>query len=141
MLAPQIVIFPVPVPPIGLSFVEITAGQNSTFTLLSDGPIWPADFSQHALPAGLTYVEVAVGGYHTIQGGTPCIAAPIRRAVRLNSGGSVLPKSDCSGVCAIDFNAIAIGSLGGNPQAELQIPDTTVGSRSRFRGVEQPDTN
>lgn len=39
------------------------------------------------------------------QGGTLCVAQPMRRTALLQSGGSGLPAADCSGAYALDFNA------------------------------------
>jgi uncharacterized membrane protein len=62
------------------------------------------------------------------QGGTLCVASPIRRSVGLNSQGSP-SGSDCTGVFSIDFNAFARGLLGGSPAAALSTPGTVVHSQ------------
>lgn len=60
------------------------------------------------------------------QGGTLCLSSPIRRTPSTNSGGTLLPAADCSGVWQIDFNAFVVGALGGNPAAALSVPGTAV---------------
>ena len=60
------------------------------------------------------------------QGGTLCVLAPIHRGPGVSSAGNASPANDCSGVYTIDMNAFASGALGGNPQASLSLPGTTV---------------
>ena len=59
------------------------------------------------------------------QGGTLCIAAPVRRTGQQGSGGSA-QGSDCSGSYSIDMNAFAAGIAGGSPVPALQVPGTVV---------------
>ncbi|HUR27146.1 MAG TPA: hypothetical protein VM509_03100 [Planctomycetota bacterium] len=68
------------------------------------------------------------------QGGTLCVGSPVRRSIPLNSGGTALPASDCSGVYSIDMNAFSHGLLGGHPAAYL----TTIGTviDTQFWGVD-----
>ena len=50
----------------------------------------------------------------------------MRRAVLLNTGGSLATFDDCSGALSMDWNAFARGALGGSPAPELLVPGTSV---------------
>ena len=62
----------VPALPVGLTYVEVAAGDYHTVARLSDGSVVAWGYNVYgqcnvpALPGGLTYVEVAAGGYHTV---------------------------------------------------------------------------
>jgi subtilisin-like proprotein convertase family protein len=59
------------------------------------------------------------------QGGTLCVASPIRRTVGTNTGGNP-PPNDCSGAPSFDMNLFAVGGAGGSPAAFLTVPGTVV---------------
>jgi len=59
------------------------------------------------------------------QGGTLCVAPPIKRTPGINSFGDP-PPNNCSGVFLIDMNAFAAGLGGGTPLPELSLSGTTV---------------
>ncbi len=68
-------------------------------------------------------------------GGTLCLAAPVRRALGINSGGTPPPAANCSGVFDFDMNWFATGGLGGNPSPALWIAGTQV--NCQFWGRDQ----
>jgi len=59
------------------------------------------------------------------QGGTLCVATPIKRTPGTNTLGNP-PPNDCSGVPSIDMNAFAAGLGGGSPLPALAVVGTVV---------------
>ena len=75
---------------------------------------------------GLLIYSVSGRAATPFQGGTLCLQSPIKRTPSVNSGGTPLPASDCSGIYSTDMNAFAVGALGWHPHPALAIMGTTV---------------
>ena len=90
--------------------------------------------------SGLLFYGVNGQAGGPFQGGTLCVAAPIKRTPGLFSGGNP-PPNDCSGTFALDMNSFAQGLAGGNPLPALQVAGTVVNCQwwGRDPGYAAPD--
>lgn len=90
---------------------------------------------------GLMFYGINGQASTPFQGGTLCVAAPIKRTPSMSSGGNPAPFNDCSGAYAIDMNAFARGLLGGSPLGELSVVGTTVNCQwwGRDQGFPAPN--
>jgi hypothetical protein len=117
------------------SLVYCTAKQNSCGSLPSIGASGSPSASAgsgyviaaantKALKAGLLMYSVAGRASSPFQGGTLCVAAPVKRSTPVaDTSGTA---GSCNGVLSIDMNAFAVGALGGNPLAALTVAGTRV---------------
>jgi hypothetical protein len=76
--------------------------------------------------SGLLFYGASGRASVPFQGGTLCVKTPLKRTPAVNSGGSLPPAADCSGVLALDMAAFAHGALGGTPLAALQQPGAVI---------------
>jgi len=79
--------------------------------------------------SGLLFYGVTGRSATPFQGGTLCVATPIKRTPAVVSGGTPAPVNDCTGVYSIDFNLFTVGGLGGTPLPALSTPGTLVNTQ------------
>jgi hypothetical protein len=78
----------------------------------------------HFEKSGLVLYSATGRNNAPFQGGTLCVALPVRRSVvQTSSGGAA---GTCTSILALDFNAFAAGHHGGSPAAYLRVPGQQV---------------
>ena len=77
-----------------------------------------------ATKAGLLLYSLDGPAATPFAGGILCLAAPVRRSIAVIDSTGTPPL--CDGTLALDMNAFARGSLGGNPHAALGVVGTRV---------------
>ena len=73
---------------------------------------------------GLLLYSDAGPSANPFQGGTLCVAPPVKRTVIIQDSSGT--QGQCDGVLSLDMNAFAAGTLGGNPLASLRVPGTRI---------------
>jgi hypothetical protein len=105
------------IPAIGWSGAPSAAAQSG-FAIIA--------YNERNNKNGLLFYGTTGQSSVAFQGGTLCVASPIRRTPSVFSGGALAPANNCSGIFAIDMNSFASGQLGGTPSPALTVPGTTV---------------
>ena len=77
-----------------------------------------------ALAHGMVIYSTSGPASVPFQGGTLCLAEPVRRSVMVVDASGT--PGHCNGMLSLDMNAFAAGSLGGNPSPALRVPGTRV---------------
>ena len=90
------------------------------------------------LKSGLLFYSLTGRAALPFQGGTLCVAAPLKRTPVMNSGGT---PPGCNGTFFLSFSQFANGLLGGNPHPALLIPGTTVNCQWWARDSGAPPNN
>ena len=85
--------------------------------------------------AGLMLYGLGGRALIPFQGGTLCVALPIRRTPAQFAGGTPPPANDCTGFYSVDMNAFAAGQLGGSPDPALRNVGSVVATQ--FWGRDQ----
>ena len=91
--------------------------------------------------SGLLFYGVSGRAALPFQGGTLCLAAPIKRTAALNSAGNPGPANDCSGAYTIDMNSFAQSAGPPVPLPALSVAGTLVNCQfwGRDPGFAAPD--
>ena len=105
----------------------LACGLPAITTFGQPDPTASSGFFIFAGPAGVNKSGLLMYGNTgrnnvPFNGGTLCVAPPIRRTITVNSGGF----TSCDGEFSIDMNAFAAGALGGNPQSFLVTAGNTI---------------
>ncbi len=107
-----------------LGCIPAIVSQGSSSASANSGFVISALSIRNQRP-GLLMYSFAGRATLPVGSGTLCVAAPIRRTISVDSGGSPT-GADCSGVLSVDMNAFASGALGGSRAAGLSTPGLRV---------------
>ena len=108
-----------------LGCIPVIAGSGSPSASAGSGFIVTAT-SVRNNKNGLLFYGVSGRNALPFQGGTLCVATPVKRTGSTNSGGTPAPANDCSGIYAIDMNQFAVSAGPPLPLPALQVPGTLV---------------